>query len=130
MQTGKNQQHTIFRMAAKMIIHPKLGNVSPGFEHTSYANYGISFHHPLVRKKTINNTEKNNPVWRSLRHLMNRKPRFLLPVAAGFGIAALSARFAEPHSSLEICDEVETIFTHFLEELNIERAKNCYAGRV
>ena len=36
-------------------------------------------------------------------------------------IAALSTRFIESQSSLEICDEVETIFTHFLEELNIER---------
>jgi len=40
-------------------------------------------------------------------------------------IAALSARFAEPHSSLGICDEVETFFTHFVDELIIERAKNC-----
>jgi len=62
---------------------------------------------------------------------MNWKQVFLFPVAAGFyGLTALSTRFAETHSSLGICDEVETIFTHFLDELIIERAKNCYAGRV
>jgi len=44
-------------------------------------------------------------------------------------IAALSTRFAEPHSSLGICDEVETIFTLVPDELIIERTKNCYAGR-
>ena len=46
----------------------------------------------------------------------------------GLEIAALSTRFAESHSSLGICEEVETIFTHFLEELIIKRTKNCYAG--
>jgi len=35
----------------------------------------------------------------------------------------LSTRFAEPHSSLGICDEVETIFTIVPEEQIIERAK-------
>ena len=35
----------------------------------------------------------------------------------------MSTRFAEPHSSLGICDEVETIFTIVPEEQIIERAK-------